>query len=89
MLRAIVRPDQRLHGSPAEPLLTDLGHGIRGDIEWGLRVPRYLSLSGGGAGRPGDAEPPGRLDWAEAPLAGDLDPRRLPSVAWWWQDLSL
>ncbi|MFV2117975.1 terpene synthase family protein, partial [Streptomyces sp. Act-28] len=36
--------------APLRRYLADLGHGIRGNIEWGLRVPRYLGSD--------DATPP-------------------------------
>ncbi|MEU8350284.1 glutamate dehydrogenase [Streptomyces sp. NPDC048845] len=72
--------------------LTDLGHGIRGNIEWGLRVPRYLARSGGpgdgpGGGPAGTASRTTADDWAERPLDGSAGPPVLaPSIAWWWDD---
>lgn len=69
--------------------LTDLGHGIRGNIEWGLRVPRYLGRLDPSAGRPADVSPPEQLAWADAPLSGDVRPQHLASISWWWQDLAL
>jgi hypothetical protein len=75
---------------PLRHYLTDLGHGIRGNIEWGLRVPRYLSPDGiaptGRARLPAQA-PDGH--WTDTPRTGRQDPRRLPSIAWWWNDLAL
>jgi hypothetical protein len=68
--------------------LTDLGHGIRGNIEWGLRVPRYLSLSSVATG-PGEVTPPAHIPWADRPLDPSDEPVLLPSVAWWWDDLPL
>lgn len=68
--------------------LADLGHGIRGNIEWGLRVPRYLS-TGDANSFPGRAAPPDRVVCSDRPLKGRHDPRHLPSIAWWWQDLIL
>ncbi len=60
--------------------LQGLRYGIRGNNEWGLRVPRYLSrghwpdewedLTVTWADRPSDSRP--------GPVAG------APSVAWWW-----
>ncbi|MER8222102.1 hypothetical protein ABTZ58_16230 [Streptomyces sp. NPDC094143] len=62
--------------------LQGLRHGIRGNNEWGLRVPRYLSL-----GRWPDAMEDTALTWAEEP--SDTRPGPLegaPDVAWWWDD---
>ncbi|MEU0189898.1 terpene synthase family protein [Streptomyces afghaniensis] len=67
--------------------LTDLGHGIRGNIEWGLRVPRYLSLASATAG-PGEVTPPERIPWADHPLDTSDEPPPLPSITWWWDDLA-
>jgi hypothetical protein len=68
--------------------LADLGHGIRGNIEWGLRVPRYLSLADADS-LPGRPTAPEELPWSDHPLKGGRDPQRLPSISWWWQDLVL
>ncbi|GGZ07423.1 hypothetical protein CP967_32405 [Streptomyces nitrosporeus] len=74
----------RAHASrPLARYLDDLAHGIRGNIEWALSVPRYL-----GAGSGGLRTAPAPPVWAGSPLAGTLDPRRLPTVSWWWQDLA-
>jgi hypothetical protein len=67
--------------------LTDLGHGIRGNIEWGLRVPRYLSLGSATAG-PGEVIPPEHIPWADHPLNTSDEPPPLPSITWWWDDLA-
>jgi hypothetical protein len=62
--------------------LKGLSHGIRGNAEWGLRVPRYLDLGG-----ELDAVDESLPTWAERPLAGQgVDPLQLPSVAWWWDE---
>lgn len=50
-----------------------LGHGIRGNIDWALRTPRYQGL-----GSPG---------WSERPLDPRLDPLPYPAVSWWWDAL--
>ncbi|GAA3446888.1 terpene synthase family protein [Planomonospora venezuelensis] len=63
--------------SAARCYVDGLAHGIRGNAEWGLRVPRYLSRGS----VPGEAgETP--ITWAERPL--DDTPLSLPAVAWWW-----
>nr|WP_208885106.1 hypothetical protein [Streptomyces armeniacus] len=66
--------------------LTDLGHGIRGNAEWGLIVPRYLSLNSGAEG-PGETAAPDRIVWADRPRDSRAEPLPLPSLAWWWDDL--
>ncbi|MBG0831209.1 hypothetical protein HS041_25995 [Planomonospora sp. ID67723] len=73
-LRETVRP--RL-STAAGCYVDGLAHGIRGNAEWGLRVPRYLSR-GFTPDEPGDTP----ITWAEGPL--DDRPLTLPTVAWWW-----
>lgn len=60
--------------------LVDLGHGIRGNAEWGQRVPRYRGADGSAGA------PPACLEWAERPSHTVGGPPPLPSVAWWWDD---
>ncbi|MET9295923.1 glutamate dehydrogenase [Streptomyces sp. NPDC003077] len=78
------------HGSQElRRYLLDLGHGIRGNTEWALRAPRYLSLNGATAG-PGEVPPPSPVPWADRPSdSRDQPPPAAPSVAWWWDDLTL
>lgn len=66
--------------------LADLGHGIRGNAEWGRQVPRYATMPGAAAPH-GTAPAPETPAWADRPLPvpGGWRPPR--SVAWWWQDL--
>lgn len=69
-------------GTDLRTYLGGLGHGIRGNNEWGLRVPRYLSLGHW----PDDMES-GALTYAEEP--SDTRPGPIegaPSIAWWWDD---
>jgi hypothetical protein len=62
--------------------LQGLRHGVRGNAEWGLRVPRYLSL-----GWTPDGMDDMPLEWAPAPSdTGREAPAGLPSVAWWWDE---
>ncbi|MEU7133742.1 hypothetical protein [Streptomyces sp. NPDC046261] len=62
--------------------LQGLRYGIRGNAEWGLRVPRYLSL-----GHVPDAMDEAPLEWAQAPADSHDTPLPLaPAVAWWWDD---
>lgn len=54
--------------------LDDLALWIRGQLEWGLSSHRF-------------ADPAVRMptDWAPLPRNGRLNPRTLPTMAWWWQ----
>lgn len=63
--------------------LLGLCHGIRGNIEWGLHVPRYVGLDAGPAGA--DEAPP---RWSDVPAHSGSGPVPIPSVAWWWDDLA-
>ncbi|MBT2422740.1 glutamate dehydrogenase [Streptomyces sp. ISL-22] len=81
-LRDLITPRA---SAPLRHYLADLGHGIRGNIEWGLHVPRYLTRT--------DPAPRLRIPaqtapghWTDLPRTGEQDPRRLPSIAWWWKD---
>ncbi|MFF3319571.1 hypothetical protein ACFYV5_29240 [Streptomyces sp. NPDC003035] len=60
--------------------LQGLRHGIRGNAEWGLQVPRYVSL-----GRVPDPMEAAPLAWAEEPSDAAPEPvPGAPTVAWWW-----
>lgn len=62
--------------------LQGLRYGIRGNNEWGMRVPRYLSL-----GHWPDAMEDTALTWSEEP--SDTRPGPLegaPGIAWWWDE---
>jgi hypothetical protein len=73
--------------TPLRRYLADLAHGIRGNIEWGKRVPRYLSLNDATIPPSIPGQKPD-IRWADGPRAGGRDPERLSSIAWWWQDLA-
>ncbi|MFF8844241.1 hypothetical protein ACF08N_16230 [Streptomyces sp. NPDC015127] len=69
-------------GTELRSYLQGLCHGIRGNAEWGLRVPRYLSL-----GHVPDAMDEAPLDWADAPADSRCAPLpTAPTLAWWWDD---
>ncbi|MDJ1133564.1 terpene synthase family protein [Streptomyces iconiensis] len=71
---------RRRAGEELRCYLDGLSFGIRGNAEWGLRVPRYLSL-----GRvPDEAMGDAALEWAERPAVTTRAPLPAPSVAWWW-----
>ncbi|MFV0137778.1 terpene synthase family protein [Streptomyces sp. HMX87] len=72
-----VRPSA---GSALATYLQGLRYGIRGNNEWGLRVPRYLSL-GHWPDAMDDTLPP----WADAPADTRPGPvEGAPGIAWWW-----
>jgi hypothetical protein len=65
--------------------LTCLGHAIRGNTDWGLRVPRYTSLSDPTA-------PPAQGQgftprWTDEPSDPSTAPLPIPAIAWWWEVL--
>ncbi|MET8573255.1 hypothetical protein [Streptomyces sp. NPDC005012] len=62
--------------------LLGLCHGIRGNAEWGLRVPRYVGDRTDVAG-----DVPAAV-WARQPVDGDSRPVPAASIAWWWDDLA-
>ncbi|MFD1832275.1 terpene synthase family protein [Streptomyces desertarenae] len=79
--RVLPRASRELHR-----YLTDLGHGIRGNIDWGSRAPRYLGPQSAGA-EPGGKASPGRAAWSDRPL-NPGEATAPPSIAWWWEDLT-
>ncbi|GAB2737077.1 hypothetical protein GCM10027174_07630 [Salinifilum aidingensis] len=73
-LREQLLPDA---GPELRTYLSCLGAGIRGNIDWGLRVPRYTAHDG-----PGESGHPG---WARVPSDPDPTAPALPAISWWWQ----
>lgn len=63
--------------------LLDLGHGIRGNAEWGQRVARYLSLNEAATG-PSAVTEPDHIRWTDRPLDASPAPPPIPSITWWW-----
>ncbi|SFT33095.1 hypothetical protein SAMN04487904_101154 [Actinopolyspora lacussalsi subsp. righensis] len=65
--------------------LNCLAHGVRGNIDWALRVPRYTSLT--------DPEKPPvegeqwTPHWSETPYDPSTGPPALPAISWWWDRL--
>jgi Terpene synthase family 2, C-terminal metal binding len=64
---------------PARRYAGGLSYGIRGNAEWGLRVPRYVSRGV----TPGETDT-ADLTWAERPLDSSDEPLPIPTIAWWW-----
>jgi len=63
--------------------LDALRHGIRSNIDWSLRTPRYTRL------RPSAEHPDGiairlHTTWADVPADSSPEAPPLPSIAWWW-----
>ncbi|MFI0242910.1 terpene synthase family protein [Streptomyces sp. NPDC016845] len=83
ILRRFLALHDRVRPAAGEDLVTylqGLRHGLRGNNEWGLRVPRYLSQ-----GYWPDEMEDTSLAWAESP--SDMRPGPVegaPSIAWWW-----
>jgi hypothetical protein len=90
LMLLFLRLREQLMRTASEPLriyLDTLRHGIRSNIDWSLRTPRYatlypsedfpdgatIRLHGGCTDRPSDSNP---------------EPLPAPSIAWWWTQLS-
>jgi hypothetical protein len=81
-----LRENALAHASePLRSYLMSLGHAIRGNIDWALRVPRYTSL--------GDlSAPPGPVRarqprWTDEPSDTSSEPLPIPGISWWWEQL--
>ncbi|MGW7065432.1 terpene synthase family protein [Streptomyces sp. NPDC054855] len=83
MLRRFLHLHDRVRptaGTDLATYLQGLRYGVRGNNEWGLRVPRYLSL-----GHWPDEMEDLSLTWADEPCDRRPGPvEGAPSVAWWW-----
>ncbi|MGW0423320.1 terpene synthase family protein [Streptomyces sp. NPDC003015] len=67
-------------GADLATYLQGLRHGVRGNNEWGLRVPRYLSI-----GQWPDEMEGTSLNWADTPSDTRPGPvEGAPGIAWWW-----
>ena len=74
-------------GSPAlRRYLADLGHMIRGHIDWSFTTARYRALYTAAGTRSGTVDL--SMDWADEPADGLLEAPPLPSIAWWWSQLA-
>lgn len=65
-----------------ETYLIDLGQFVRGHLDWTLSCERYTNLSD-------DSQAITRLPttWKQRPADDSLQPVRVPSIAWWWEQL--
>jgi hypothetical protein len=68
---------RRRAGTELRAYLDGLGHGIRGNIDWALRTPRYALAE----------QDTAAVEWRETPAPSPVPPP--PSIAWWWDDLTL
>ncbi|MGW8378205.1 hypothetical protein [Streptomyces sp. ODS28] len=59
----------------------NLGHAIRGNLDWGLAVPRYLKA-------PGWHDRTQRITTAPPTPLTPAGLAELPSIAWWWGQLA-
>ncbi|GAB2997658.1 terpene synthase family protein [Amycolatopsis acidiphila] len=64
------------HSHALGTYLRCLGHAIRGNTDWALRVPRYTAY--------GDVPAPRGPSWADEPSDPRRDPLPIPAIAWWW-----
>ncbi|GAA5168033.1 MULTISPECIES: terpene synthase family protein [Amycolatopsis] len=83
MARFLTVRERVASGPDASPALRAyldcLGHAIRGNTDWALRVPRYR----GYGAQPVSAGP----GWAGTPSDTRQDPLPIPAIAWWWDPL--
>ncbi|SER91973.1 hypothetical protein SAMN04487983_102514 [Streptomyces sp. yr375] len=69
-------------GEPLKRYLAQLGHLVRGNLEYSLIVPRYNSEVTGISPALLDS-----IEWAEKPSARRLDAPQIPAIAWLWDQL--
>jgi Terpene synthase family 2, C-terminal metal binding len=66
--------------------IDDLGRMLRGNLDWSSTSPRYTSLTPRSElPTPGE---PMAISFTSAPPDCDNAPPAIPSVAWWWDQLS-
>lgn len=88
IMRLYLRLHEQLLPNASEQLrtyLNCLGHGIRGNIDWALRVPRYTSVTD--PEQPPAEGRPWTPEWSDTPCNPSTDPPAVPSIAWWWDRL--
>ncbi|MDG4786837.1 hypothetical protein O7626_13010 [Micromonospora sp. WMMD1102] len=73
-------------GESLRRYLLDLGHGLRGNVEWGLRAARYARPAPTVTARP---MPPVLHRRPRRSPEPSVDPLALPHVARWWDPLPL
>jgi hypothetical protein len=88
VMRLFLRLREKTLAHASEPLhsyLMSLGHGIRGNIDWALRVPRYTSLGDPTAQQ--GAVRALKPRWTDEPSDASGEPLPIPVISWWWQQL--
>lgn len=73
LLRDAIAPRQ---STPTRHYLQDLGHVVRGNLDWGLKTPRYV-VDGQQAPIP---------KWADKPSDTGTQPPAA-SISWWWDPM--
>jgi hypothetical protein len=61
----------------------DLGHMIRGHIDWSFTTARYSTVYGAGGAPSGAVSL--SIGWAPGPADDLVEAPPLPSIAWWWE----
>jgi hypothetical protein len=90
VMHLFLRLREKTLAHASEPLrsyLISLGHGIRGNIDWALRVPRYTSL-GDLSAVPGSARAR-QPRWTDEPSDTSFEPLPIPVISWWWDQLDV
>lgn len=62
----------RRQSTPTRHYLSDLGHVVRGNLDWGFSTPRYQVPGSASSGR-----------WANQPSDDSTEPPA-STIAWWW-----
>jgi hypothetical protein len=79
----VLREEVLAEASPAlRRYADDLGHMIRGHIEWSFRTARYRALHDKSGAPAGSVSLEGGFALAPADSLSEAPP--LPSIAWWW-----
>ncbi len=63
--------------------LGQLRHLVRGNLDYSWTVPRYNDEAAGTSTMTAESIP-----WAQEPSDGSLAPPRIPTIAWWWEELA-
>jgi hypothetical protein len=66
--------------------LADLGHMIRGHIDWSFTCARYRTLFAADGAAKGTVDL--AVGWSSAPADDRLEAPPWPSIAWWWSQLT-
>ncbi|WP_028934612.1 terpene synthase family protein [Pseudonocardia spinosispora] len=87
LMMVFLRLSERLPAGSSHELreyVRCLGHTIRGNLDWSLRVPRYHSDTETAT----DLTPPeGTPAWTNTPSDPNPAPLPIPRLSWWWDHL--